>query len=244
MRVPAHVSLRAEDNVEQHREQKDFSLRIKGLDSAGQGSFEGLLAVYNNVDLGGDLIEPGAFTRTLNSGRSIPLLWQHDTSQPIGTLSLIDGPDNLRVKGQLLLELPVARDAYALLKAGVIKGLSIGYDVIRDAMDGKVRRLKELRLWEGSIVTFPMNEAAMVTSVKSISDADRAKHLKAISDHRKAIDRHQQGIQMHLKALFDVPDDDDEERDDPALLDDGDESKAFLIEMQKLARAATEFAAL
>nr|WP_263418412.1 hypothetical protein [Terriglobus albidus] len=86
-----------------------------------------------------------------------------------------------------------------------------------------------------------MNEAAMVTSVKGVSDADRAKHLKAIGDHRKAIDRHQKAIHEHLKALYDVPDDED----DPAFEDDGDdESKAFVAEMAKLAKAATEFAAL
>jgi HK97 family phage prohead protease len=122
-------------------ERRDFGIRIRGLDSAGQGSFEGILAAYNNVDLGRDLIEPGAFTRTINSGRNIPLLWQHNTDQPIGTLTLIDGPDALRVKGQLLLELPTAKDAYALLKAGVIKGLSIGYDTIKDSIEDGVRHL-------------------------------------------------------------------------------------------------------
>src|ERR1700723_1513506 len=134
-------------------ERRDFGLKIKSLDSAGKGSFEGILAKYGVVDLGGESILPGAFTRTVNSKRIIPLLWQHNTDQPIGTLTLIDGPDALRVKGQLLLELPTAKDAYALLKAGVIKGLSIGYDTIKDSVENGVRVLKELRLWEGSTVT-------------------------------------------------------------------------------------------
>jgi len=221
------------------RETKDFSIKIKGLDSAGQGSFEGLLAVYNNVDLGGDLIEPGAFSKTLASGRSVPLLWQHDPHQPIGTLTLIDGPDALRVKGQLLMEIPTAKDAYTLLKSGVIKGMSIGYDTIKESIENGVRHLKELRLWEGSIVTFPMNEAAMVTGIKgNLSDADRAKHLKAINDHRMAIDRHQKSMLGHLKALYDVPD----EADDPALEDGEDENKAFVAELKKLAAQAATLA--
>jgi hypothetical protein len=58
-----------------------------------------------------------------------------------------------------------------------------------------------------------MNELATVSSVKSLSDADRAKHLKAIDEQRKAIDRHQRGIREHLKAMLDVPDDEDEDRD-------------------------------
>jgi HK97 family phage prohead protease len=152
-----------------HKVKPSFSVSIKEI--AEDGSFEGLLAVYNNVDLGGDLIEQGAFTKTIKEhGSEVPLLWQHKPEEPIGTLSLIDGPDSLRIKGRLLLELPVARKAYLLLKAGIIKGMSIGYDTIKDAMDGKVRRLKELRLWEGSIVTFPMNEAAMVTAIKAIRE--------------------------------------------------------------------------
>jgi len=220
-------------------ERANFNLKIKSVDDTG--SFVGMGAVFNNIDLGNDLIEPGAFARTLSAGKKFPLLWQHDPSNPIGSVEASETPQGLMVKGQLLLDDPTAMKAYQLLKAGIIKGLSIGYDTIKDAMDGTVRRLKELRLWEVSVVTFPMNEAAMVTSVKGVSDADRAKHLKAISDHRKAIDRHQQGIQMHLKSLLDGVDDEE----DPVLEDDEDDgTKAFLVELQKLAKQASEFAAL
>lgn len=146
-----------------------FSVEIKSI--SPDGSFEGMLAVYNNIDLGGDLIEPGAFTKTIQEhGSEVPLLWQHDTEEPIGKLTLIDGPDALHVKGQLEMGLPVAQKAYLLLKARIIKGLSIGFDPIKKTMDGTVRRLKELRLWEGSIVTFPMNEAAMVTAIKALRE--------------------------------------------------------------------------
>jgi len=148
---------------------RSFRVEIKAINE--DGSFDGLLAVYNNVDLGKDLIEPGAFTKTIQEhGSTVPLLWQHDTEEPIGSLTLIDSPDALRVKGQLLLDLPVAQKAYLLLKAHIIKGLSIGYDTIKESVDGKIRRLKELRLWEGSVVTFPMNEAAMVTAIKAIKE--------------------------------------------------------------------------
>lgn len=228
-------------------EHASFSFKVKDLDAAGAGSFTGLLAAYNNVDFGNDLIEPGAFARTLNSKKTYPLLWQHNPSDPIGTLEVTDTPQGLMVKGQLLLSDPTAMKAYQLLKAKVISGLSIGYDTIKDAMEDGVRHLKELRLWEGSIVTFPMNELATVSSVKAVSDADKAKHLKSIDMHRKAIDRHQRGIRENLKALFDNPDDEDE-FDDPALLEDNegdgeDEmSKAFLVEMRKLVEQAQELA--
>jgi hypothetical protein len=150
-----------------------LSVHIKALQD--DGSFEGSLAVYSNVDLGGDSILPGAFTKTLKDrGNEVPLLWQHNPDEPIGTLTLSDGPDALHVKGQLTLDtdangnyvVPTAIKAYVLIKAKVIKGLSIGFDTIKDSVENGVRQLKELRLWEGSIVTFPMNEAAGITAVK------------------------------------------------------------------------------
>jgi hypothetical protein len=143
-------------------------LRMAIKDVSSDGSFEGSLAVYNNVDLGGDLIEPGAFTKTIREhGNEVPLLWQHKSDKPIGMLTLTDGPDALNVKGQLLMDLPEAKNAYLLIKAKIVKGLSIGFDTVKDAVDGTVRHLKEIRLWEGSIVTFPMNEQALITSVKA-----------------------------------------------------------------------------
>lgn len=146
-----------------------FSVQVKEI--GADGSFEGILAAYNNVDLGGDTILPGAFTKTIQEhGSEVPLLWQHDTDEPIGKLTLIDGPDALRVKGQLLMDLPIAQKAYLLLKGQIIKGLSIGYDTIKKDVEDGVRRLKELRLWEGSIVTFPMNQAAMVTAIKALRE--------------------------------------------------------------------------
>ena len=138
---------------------------------SAEGSFEGILSPYNVVDLGKDIVEPGAYTKTIQEhGSTVPMLWQHKTDVPIGTLTLVDGPDALRVKGQLLMELPEAQKAYLLIKARIVKGLSIGYDTIKsvkDALDNSIRRLTELRLWEGSLVTFPMSEQALITSVKT-----------------------------------------------------------------------------
>jgi len=132
------------------------------------GSFTGSLAVYNNVDLGGDLIEPGAFTKTIKEhGDQVPLLWQHKVDVPIGMLTLIDGPEALSVKGQLLMEVPEAKNAYLLMKANIVRGLSIGFDTMKDSIESGIRHLKEIRLWEGSVVTFPMNTQAMISSVKA-----------------------------------------------------------------------------
>lgn len=145
-------------------------LEIKGI--AEDGSFEGILSPYGNVDGGGDVVEPGAYTKTLKEGGATrPLLWQHKTDQPIGQLTLEDRPDGLWCKGQLLMELPKAKDAYLVIKARIIKGLSIGFESIKDSIESGVRHLKEIKLYEGSIVTFPMNDFALITSVKGSKQA-------------------------------------------------------------------------
>jgi HK97 family phage prohead protease len=233
-------------------ERNSFSLKIKSV--AADGTFTGLGAVYNNVDLGGDKILPGAFSRTLAGSKSYPLLWQHDPASPIGSVKVTDTSQGLQCEGSLLLEDPTARKAYSFLKAGILKGLSIGYDTIDCKYVDDIRELSQLRLWELSIVTFPMNTEATITSVKAMSDSDRAVHLKAIDGHRRAIDRHQRQIRMHLKSMIDDLDDDgglddDEDLGDPAFIEggvgedgDGEEMGFVLQELKALAAQAEELA--
>ena len=149
-----------------------------------------------------------------------------------------------------MLSDPVAQKAYTFMKAGVVKGLSIGYDTIQATYDGDIRHLTELRLWEISCVTFPMNRSGQVSGVKAISDDERADvPQKAINECRKGIARHTVGIQAHLKSMLDFDDadseDDDDDTDDEPLLDgedDGDDEKAFLVELRKLAEQAEALA--
>jgi HK97 family phage prohead protease len=228
------------------REHSSFSFKVKSIDEAGR--FTGLLASFNTTDLGGDRILPGAFTKTLAATRSFPLLWQHKGDQPIGSFTAKETGQGLAIDGQLLLSIKQAADARELLKAGVLKGLSIGYDVKQSDYVGEVRELSELKLWEGSIVTFPMNESAMVTGIKQMSDSDRTRHFKAIDEHRKGADRHLRQMREHMKALFDGFDDDPDadEEGDPALLegegDDYGEMSAVIAELKALAEQAQELA--
>jgi HK97 family phage prohead protease len=98
---------------------KDFKFFMKAV--ADTGSFEGMAAVYGNVDLGGDVIEPGAFTRTIkNSGGKVPLLWQHDQREPIGMGVLRDSKEGLMIQGKLVMESDVAQKALGLMKADVL----------------------------------------------------------------------------------------------------------------------------
>jgi hypothetical protein len=146
---------------------RDLEIEIKDIGES-DGTFVGLASVYGNEDLGGDIVEPGAFTKTLSEkGGEVPLLWQHNMREPIGIGRLTDTQKGLEIQGKLILTVGKAREAYDLMKNRVIKGLSIGYDTVRDEVKDKRRLLKELKLWEVSVVTFPMNELANVQSVKS-----------------------------------------------------------------------------
>ncbi len=153
------------------KENKVFALQIKSF--ADDGTFEGYGSVFGNVDSYGDVVVKGAFANHLsaNDPKSVKLLWQHDASQPIGYYeNIFEDENGLVVKGKLLVDdIPKAREAYALLKAGAITGLSIGFSINSEgAMYGQdgVRYLKDLKLWEVSVVTFPANRAANVESVK------------------------------------------------------------------------------
>lgn len=129
---------------------------------------EGYASLFGAVDQGGDVVEPGAYGRSLEAltadGRSVKMLWQHDPTQPIGVWDEVreDGK-GLFVKGRLLPDVARAREAAALIEAGAIDGLSIGYRTVQATKDDMGRRrLKDLELWEVSLVTFPMLPEARV----------------------------------------------------------------------------------
>lgn len=152
-------------------------------DLAPDGSFNGRASVYGVVDHQGDIVERGAFRRSLNErGRTRPLLWGHQPDKPIGVVTLSDSLDALHVQGQLVLDTQLGREAHALMKAGAVDGLSIGYEV-RDAHPRNgVRHLADLDLWEVSLVTFPANTHARVDAVKDGALASLARTLSAMHD--------------------------------------------------------------
>jgi len=150
------------------RQRTAYTLSLKSLDETGV--FAGYASVFNVIDSQHDVILPGAFRETLMQRKSdIKLLWQHDMREPIGVVEEVrEDASGLYVKGRLLLDIARAREAYLLLRQGVVSGLSIGYTPRNWKTDGQkgVRRLLAVDLWEISLVTFPANDAARVTVVK------------------------------------------------------------------------------
>jgi HK97 family phage prohead protease len=153
-------------------EYKRFKFEVKAVEE--DGSFSGYASVFGNRDLDDDIVVKGAFKRTIDaSGGVVPILWQHDTKNPIGwNVTAAEDDHGLKVDGQLLLEDSWAKKALEWMKLGLKLGgkvgLSIGYEVIQKATDKGVRYLKELKLMEYSIVTFAANTAAMATEAKGL----------------------------------------------------------------------------
>ena len=151
-------------------EQKSLTLEVKATGEEGQ--IEGYGAVFGNRDSYGDIMVKGAFAETLK-GRKPKMLWQHNMMDPIGAWDeYAEDERGLYMKGRIAIKSTKGRDAYELVKAGAIDGLSIGYVTKDYEMEAGARLLKEVDLFETSLVTMPANAAAMVTSVKNADVRD------------------------------------------------------------------------
>jgi uncharacterized protein len=157
----------------------EVGLTLTG-DAAGL-VIEGYASLFDAPDQGGDVVARGAYATCLKAmaaqGRRVRMLWQHDPAQPIGIWDeVVEDGRGLRVKGRLLDSVAQGREAAALIAAGAIEGLSIGYRTIRATKTDKGQRLlTELDLWEVSLVTFPMLPSAKV-SAKGGHPADEGLH--------------------------------------------------------------------
>jgi len=169
------------DEMNSEKEVEKESIEIKSSIKAYQdededknyGTFEGYGSVFGNKDLGNDVIEAGAFAKSLKKRKpqNVKLLYQHKSDMPIGVFDEIKEDEHgLVVKGRLALKTQAGAEAYELLKMGALDGLSIGFRVNPKEVSydkrGNKRIIKEVDLMEVSLVTFPMNPQATVRSVK------------------------------------------------------------------------------
>ncbi len=155
---------------------------------------EGYASFFGLADQGNDVVQKGAYARSLKRlaerGGRVKMLWQHDPAQPIGVWDEVrEDERGLYVKGRILVDVEKGREAVALIAAGAIDGLSIGYRTISAEKDGKGRRLLgELELWEVSLVTFPMLPEARVGAKGDEPGADGLRDLAAaLEDARRML---------------------------------------------------------
>lgn len=153
---------------------------------------EGYASLFGACDQGNDVVSAGAYAASLRrlgaEGRGVKMLWQHDPAQPIGIWDEVreDGR-GLYVRGRLLDTVAKGREAAALIAAGAIDGLSIGYRTVKAVKNDKGQRLlTELELWEVSLVTFPMLPSARVAAKgESLEDAMLRELAQALEGARR-----------------------------------------------------------
>lgn len=183
---------------------------FKALDDNDVGVFDALVAVFDNVDFGGDRIVKGAFTDTLDewaaSGDPIPVLWSHRSEDPdyhIGAvLEAHESDDGLLVRGQLDLEAPKAAQVWRLLKGRRVTQFSFAYDVLDGSFvsegDEDIYELRKLKLFEVGPTLVGMNPSTELLGTKNLDvimrrahthpDTIGARHVDLLRGHRKAID--------------------------------------------------------
>ena len=184
-------------------------MEVKQL--SDDGEFVGIASVYGNVDLGGDIVEPGAFTKTIaERGDRVRLMDNHKTR--IGIATITDTPVGLEAKGKINTEKQSGRDALSDLKFyrdnGLPMGMSIGYQTLQFDRNSKGNKLlKELKLYEVTVTEMPMNELAHVVSVKSITDliskARDSREKKDAFNTELAECELQSSLYLMVKALSD-----------------------------------------
>ena len=169
---------------------KSMKFETKAL---SDNEFEGYASYFNNIDSYDDIIERGAFKKTIaeNKGR-VKVLWQHDAAEPIGIpKEMIEDDNGLYVKAKISMT-DTGKKAMTLIKDGVITEMSIGYDVVKDEFkmmgNRRVRMLKEVRLWEFSPVTFAANDKAKIMKMRSLLENIKHDNMDLIMNYIKSLD--------------------------------------------------------
>jgi HK97 family phage prohead protease len=178
-------------------EQKRLDLFCEVKEVSEDGTFHGIASVYGVEDLGGDVIDKGAFKKTLAENPVVPILWQHKSESVIGEGVVKEYQGKILIDAKLDMDDDEAVKAHKKLKRGLIKGLSIGFQTVKSTwedVEGRmVRHIGELKLWEVSVVTFPMLPDAQVTRVKS-------------DDRVSALESQVQALHARLTAMSTTPD--------------------------------------
>ena len=163
----------------------DLAFEIKEV--SPEGKFSGMASVYDLVDYGGDVVRPGAFSKTVQEQKTVPILLQHSSRMPIGLGTLKEVQGGLMIEGQMDMDDPDAVKTFNKMKLKILKGLSIGFTTIKDnILNSGIRELLEVKLWEVSVVLFPMNPAAQVVATKDLPLPDAAAGRKSEPDLHSA----------------------------------------------------------
>lgn len=205
-------------------ERKSIQFKADDIDTSKR-TFKGYASTYD-LDQGGDIILPGAFKKTLSERADrIKVMWEH--FDPIGKPTLMrEEEKGLYVEGAIS-NTTRGKDTLILMEDGVIDTMSIGYNAVKTSSDKDSNRvISEIKLFEFSLVTFPMNEGAIVTDMKSIKRELKRRSFK--NDEQMDEIR---GLVVELMKI--VSEEQIEEEDLPEDSDDLEELTKSLINFGK-----------
>ena len=199
------------------------------------GTFSGYCAVFGNLDSGGDVLERGAFKEVArNKAGRVRILYQHSPHDPIGTAEVREDDYGLRVDGELALDDATAAKAYALMKSGVLDGMSIGYAVLpggAEYLNSGARLLKAVKLFEISVTTFPMDEAAVVDEVKTLRGCQSPRELERFLREVPTFQLSSRKAKAAANALWPILTEREAQEDDR---DDREEAEQLAIKLNSI----------
>lgn len=182
------------------------TLEIKSMNETPSGEMfiEGYGAYFGNVDGALDIIEKGAFTKTLNENKGrIAFCWQHEIDEPIGKIETIE-EDALGLKLKVRIS-DSEEEVKTKIREGILKELSIGFQTIISTYDENtdIRTIKEVKLWEVSLVTIAANELAVITSIKSVEEKKELLETTIDKIIENTSNKNNKFELLKLKSLFD-----------------------------------------
>jgi len=142
---------------------------------AAAGVVKGYGSVFGNVDSDGDVINKGAYRKTIQeNGQRVKYLYQHDMDKPLGKMVHLEEDDKGLIFEAQIPKTQLGKDVVELMKAGVITENSVGILPIQKEMghDG-YRHINEVKLFEISAVTLAANDQAMIMDVKGNVDPEK-----------------------------------------------------------------------
>ena len=153
----------------------DRSFEVRILDGDEEGRFEGYASVFGVIDSYGTVFDQGAFKKTIKDRKGqVPLVWMHDTWEPIGLARISEDDKGLLVDGQLDLNVQRGREVYSGMKMGYITQMSHSFRAVKEKREeaadkSQIPHFQEVRLFEISPVTtnFAANEEALITGVRT-----------------------------------------------------------------------------
>lgn len=197
---------------------KSFEMKAKD-----NGTIAGYFSTYEKTpDSYGDIIEPGAFTKTIEkrkeSGHPFPLCWNHNFDSIIGVVDSVKEDEKGAFIEAHFLDTDLAQDVRKFVQSGAVYQFSFAYDVLKnrepdseEKKNGVMNVLQEVEVFEISVVTVPANQNAVVTDVKSTEP-----ELKVGRRNRKADEEVIKSVIKSLKGLLsdeDIAEDEEEQEE-------------------------------